>query len=217
MCTCVLRLGCFLLACLVLYFVPPFSFQPFLMFTSEFNERSRSNPLCDFRLGTVVTSDYETPLTVSLAPGIFCAVIMLRRMPMASFRCAMHGHWQLEASDAVGLPGTLYSLINLPSRTLGVRLLLCLKAVLQRRTVARCTLQRCSFPRAAGHGGSKRFPSSAPRSESSSSFCAFQFRTFPATIITLHDSTFKINYGHHIPQRGVFAINYLGYMIIWVA
>ena len=63
MCTCVLRLGCFLLACLVLYFVPPFSFQPFLMFTSALNERSRSNPLCDFRLGTVVTSDYETPLT----------------------------------------------------------------------------------------------------------------------------------------------------------
>ena len=47
----------------VFYFVPPFSFQPFLMFTSEFNERSRSNPLCDFRLGTVVTSDHETPLT----------------------------------------------------------------------------------------------------------------------------------------------------------
>ena len=64
MCTCVLRLGCFLLACPVLYFVPPFSFQPFLMFTSEFNERSRSNPLCDFRLGTVATSDHETPLTV---------------------------------------------------------------------------------------------------------------------------------------------------------
>ena len=33
------------------------------MFTSAFNERSGSNPLCDFRLGTVVTSDYETPLT----------------------------------------------------------------------------------------------------------------------------------------------------------
>ena len=33
------------------------------MFTSEFNERSRSNPLCDFRLGTVVTTDHETPLT----------------------------------------------------------------------------------------------------------------------------------------------------------
>ena len=47
----------------VLNFVPPFSFQPFLMFTSEFNERSRSNPLCDFRLGTVATSDHETPLT----------------------------------------------------------------------------------------------------------------------------------------------------------
>ena len=67
MCTCVLRLGCFLLACPVLYFVPPFSFQPFLMFTSAFNERSRSNPLCDFRLGTVVTSDHETPLTVPTA------------------------------------------------------------------------------------------------------------------------------------------------------
>ena len=48
----------------VLYLVSPFSFQPFLMSTSALNERSRSNPLCDFRLGTVVTSDYETPLTV---------------------------------------------------------------------------------------------------------------------------------------------------------
>ena len=62
MCTCVLRLGCFLSS--VLYFVPPFSFQSFLMFTSEFNERSRSNPLSDFRLGTVATSNHETPLTV---------------------------------------------------------------------------------------------------------------------------------------------------------
>ena len=33
------------------------------MSSSEFNERSRSNPLCDFRLGTVATSDHETPLT----------------------------------------------------------------------------------------------------------------------------------------------------------
>ena len=33
------------------------------MFSSEFNERSRSNPLCDFRLGTVATSEHETPLT----------------------------------------------------------------------------------------------------------------------------------------------------------
>ena len=63
MCTCVLRLGCFLFACPVLYFVPLLFFQPFLMFTSEFNERFRSNPLCDFRLGTVATSDHETPLT----------------------------------------------------------------------------------------------------------------------------------------------------------
>ena len=47
----------------VFYFVPPLSFQPFQMFSSEFNERSRSNTLCDFRLGTVATSDHETPLT----------------------------------------------------------------------------------------------------------------------------------------------------------
>ena len=47
----------------VLYFVPPLSFQPFQMFTSVFNEKFRSNPLCDFRLGTVATSDHETPLT----------------------------------------------------------------------------------------------------------------------------------------------------------
>ena len=32
------------------------------MFTSVFNEKFRSNPLCDFRLGTVATSDHETPL-----------------------------------------------------------------------------------------------------------------------------------------------------------
>ena len=34
------------------------------MSSSEFHERLRSNPLCDFRLGTVATSDHETPLTV---------------------------------------------------------------------------------------------------------------------------------------------------------
>ena len=61
--TCGCSLGCFLLACLVFYLVSLFYFQPFLMSTSALNERSMSNPLCDFRLGTVVTSDYETPLT----------------------------------------------------------------------------------------------------------------------------------------------------------
>ena len=33
------------------------------MSSSEFHEKFRSNPLCDFRLGTVATSDHETPLT----------------------------------------------------------------------------------------------------------------------------------------------------------
>ena len=44
----------------VFYFVPPLFFQPFQMSSSEFHERFRSNPLCDFRLGTVATSDHET-------------------------------------------------------------------------------------------------------------------------------------------------------------
>ena len=47
----------------VFYFVPPLFFQPFQMSSSEFHERLRSKPLCDFRLGTVATSDHETPLT----------------------------------------------------------------------------------------------------------------------------------------------------------
>ena len=61
--TCVLRLDCFLLAFLVFYLVSLFYFQPFLMSTSAPNERSRSNPLCYSSLGSVVTSDYVTPLT----------------------------------------------------------------------------------------------------------------------------------------------------------
>ena len=50
----------------VFYFFPPLSFQPFQMFSSVFIEKFRSNPLCDFRLGTVATSDHETPLTKSV-------------------------------------------------------------------------------------------------------------------------------------------------------
>ena len=61
--TCVLFLVCPLPRVFVFYLVSLFSFQLFLMSTSALNERSMSNPLCDFRLGTVVTSDYETPLT----------------------------------------------------------------------------------------------------------------------------------------------------------
>ena len=45
------------------YFVPLLFFQPFQMSSSEFHERLRSKPLCNFRLGTVATSDHETPLT----------------------------------------------------------------------------------------------------------------------------------------------------------
>ena len=58
-----LELSVFFFVSFVFYLVSPFFFQPFLMSTSAPNERSRSNPLCDSSLGSVVTSDYVTPLT----------------------------------------------------------------------------------------------------------------------------------------------------------
>ena len=45
-----LELSVLFLVSFVLYLVSPFSFQPFLMSTSALNEKSKSNPLCDFRL-----------------------------------------------------------------------------------------------------------------------------------------------------------------------
>ena len=53
----------FFLVSFAFYLVLPFSFQPFLMFTSAPNERSMSTSLCYSSLGSVVTSDYVTPLT----------------------------------------------------------------------------------------------------------------------------------------------------------
>ena len=58
-----LELSVFFLVSFVFYLVLPFSFRPFLMSTSALNERSMSNPLCYSSLGSVVTSDYVTPLT----------------------------------------------------------------------------------------------------------------------------------------------------------
>ena len=48
-------------------FVPLLFFRPFQMSSSEFHKRLKSKDLRDFRLGTVATSDHETPLTVRLA------------------------------------------------------------------------------------------------------------------------------------------------------
>ena len=44
-------------------FVPLLFFQTFQMSSSEFHERLKSKDLRDFRLGTVASSDHETPLT----------------------------------------------------------------------------------------------------------------------------------------------------------
>ena len=58
-----LELSVFFLVSFVFYFLSLFLFQLYLMSTSAPNERSMSNPLCDSSLGSVVTSDYVTPLT----------------------------------------------------------------------------------------------------------------------------------------------------------
>ena len=111
MCTCVLRLGCFLLISPVFYFVPSFSFQPFLMFTSEFNERSRSNPLCDFRLGTVATSDHETLLTEEGA-GLLLPRIVAEKSPEVERRRFYVLFVDIEAHGHMGsCPG--YALLTL--------------------------------------------------------------------------------------------------------
>ena len=58
-----LELSVFFLVFLVIYFLYLFFHQLFLMSTSAPDERSVSNPLWDSSLGSVVTSDYVTPLT----------------------------------------------------------------------------------------------------------------------------------------------------------
>ena len=51
---------------LLFLFVPLLFFQTFQMSSSEFHERLKSKDLRDFRLGTVASSDHETPLTQSV-------------------------------------------------------------------------------------------------------------------------------------------------------
>ena len=58
-----LELSVFFLVFLSFYFLSLFLFQLYLMSTSAPDEMSVSNPLCDSSLGSVVTSDYVTPLT----------------------------------------------------------------------------------------------------------------------------------------------------------
>ena len=58
-----LELSVFFFVSFVFYLVSLFFFQPFLMSTSAYKERSMSTPLCYSSLGSVVTSDYVTPLT----------------------------------------------------------------------------------------------------------------------------------------------------------
>ena len=58
-----LELSVFFLVSPSFYFFFLFLFQLYLMSTSAPDEMSVQNPLCDSSLGSVVTSDYVTPLT----------------------------------------------------------------------------------------------------------------------------------------------------------
>ena len=75
-----LELSVFFLVSFVFYLVSPFFFQPFLMSNSAINERSMSNPQCYSSLGSVVTSDYVTPLTVIVGP---CSLLLVPLLPLA--------------------------------------------------------------------------------------------------------------------------------------
>ena len=68
--TCVwcLELSVLFLVSLSFYFLSLFLFQLYLMSTSAPDERFVSNPLCNSSLGSVVTSDYVTPLTLRAPP-----------------------------------------------------------------------------------------------------------------------------------------------------
>ena len=69
------------------YFVLLFLFQLYLMSTSAPDEMSVQNPLCDSSLGSVVTSDYVTPLTESKPQGEWDRVAELM---MIKFRESGH-------------------------------------------------------------------------------------------------------------------------------
>ena len=58
-----LELSVFFLVFPSFYFLSLFLFQLYLTSTSAPDEMSVPNPLCDSSLGSVVTSDYVTPLT----------------------------------------------------------------------------------------------------------------------------------------------------------
>ena len=76
---------------LLFLFVPLLFFQTFQMSSSEFHERLKSKDLRDFRLGTVASSDHETPLTVSndeIARPCLCLRIDIIRSPRSLSRSA---------------------------------------------------------------------------------------------------------------------------------
>ena len=88
-----LELSVFFLVSFVFYLVSLFFFRPFLMSNSALNERSRSNPLCYSSLGSVVTSDYVTPLTP------FAALSLSASLCKAPVWQAFPGHTEYLAAE----------------------------------------------------------------------------------------------------------------------
>ena len=85
-----LELSVFFLVSLSFYFLSLFLFQLYLMSTSAPDERSMSNPLCDSSLGSVVTSDYVTPLTEKASILVSCPQIRPKRNPLPAKPALVH-------------------------------------------------------------------------------------------------------------------------------
>ena len=110
---------------LLFLFVPLLFFQTFQMSSSEFHERLKSKDLRDFRLGTVASSDHETPLTDSRLPSavtdlftvknskFFCTLRLFPQIdiepPRYRLPCAINGHTIFEASAQNQTPTSLYA------------------------------------------------------------------------------------------------------------
>ena len=69
------------------------------MFSSVFTEKFRSNDLCDFRLGTVATSDHETPLT-GYEPKQDSNIVNTDELDLAA---TSDVHWQHTLDDDASL------------------------------------------------------------------------------------------------------------------
>ena len=91
------------LVSLSFYFFLLFLFQLYLMSTSAPDEMSVENPLCDSSLGSMVTSDYVTPLTSSAYKSSSRSILGHRAK--TGCRVGHHSHKSCRAKSMTTQPG----------------------------------------------------------------------------------------------------------------